>query len=208
MVWAAPSLCGPLLPRDCPALWREPVHFKRLPACQTILNAIGNLLADGCQVEQFLFAEDIFGFFGELPIRRRLVPKVIIPIHACHCVRDLSWWPRATEIRFARGSASHSQLLRNLPQQDIVIMFCCRTYHANSHEAGAFETGMGLAARLRRRGDEFRLSKVVQLSAAIAPRGFVLPKHLTLMSSDAGNRAWTAGVMVVFATPDDAVAQR
>src|SRR5215471_4629132 len=179
---------------------------RRLPAGQTILNAIGNLLADGCQVQESLFAEDIFGFFGELPIRRRLVPKVIIPIHACHCARDLSWWLRAT--RFARGSASHSQLLTDLPQQDIVILFCCRTYHANSHEAGAFETGMGLAARLRRRGDEFRLSKVVQLSAAIAPRGFVLPKHLNLMSSDAGNRAWTAGLMVVFANPDDAVAQR
>jgi len=37
---------------------------RRLPACQTILNAIGNLLADRCQVEEFLFAEDIFGFFG------------------------------------------------------------------------------------------------------------------------------------------------
>src|SRR5262249_60007019 len=55
------------------------------PACQTILNAIGNLLADGRQVEEFLFAEDICGFFGKLPIRRRLVPKVIIPIHAWHC---------------------------------------------------------------------------------------------------------------------------
>jgi len=31
------------------------------------------------------------------------------------------------------------------------------------------------------------MSKVVQLRAAIAPRGFVLPKHLNLMSSDAGN---------------------
>ena len=59
-------------------------QVRGLPACQTILNTIGNLLADGCQVEQFLFAEDIFGFFGKLPIRRRLVPKVIIPIHACH----------------------------------------------------------------------------------------------------------------------------
>src|SRR5262249_46264933 len=115
--------------------------------------------------------------------------------------------PRATKIRFARGSAGHSQLLRNLPQQDIVILFCCRTYHANSHEAGAFETGMGLAAGPPRRGDAFTLSKVGQLSAAIAPRGFVLPKHLNLMSSDAGNRAWPAGLMVVFANPDDAVAQ-
>jgi hypothetical protein len=86
MAWAVPSLCGLLLARavPCPALWREPVHFKRLPACQTILNVIGNFLADGCQVEQFLFAEDIFGFFGKLPIHRRLVSKVIIPIHACH----------------------------------------------------------------------------------------------------------------------------
>ena len=48
--------------------------WPRLAACQTILNAIGNLLADGCQVEEFLFAEDIFGFFGKLPIHRYLVP--------------------------------------------------------------------------------------------------------------------------------------
>jgi hypothetical protein len=61
-----------------------------LPACQTILNAIGNLLADRCQVEQFLFAEDTFGFFGKLPIHHRFVPKEIIPIHACHCAEDLS----------------------------------------------------------------------------------------------------------------------
>jgi hypothetical protein len=60
-----------------------------LPACQTILNAIGNLLADDCQVEEFLFAEDIFDFSGKLTIHRRLVPKVIIPIHACHCARPL-----------------------------------------------------------------------------------------------------------------------
>src|SRR5262249_813410 len=126
----------------------------------------------------------------------------------CHCARDLSWWPRATKIRFARGSASHSQLLRDLPQQDIVILFCCRTYHANSHEAGAFETGMGLAARLRRRGDEFRLSKVVHLSAVIATRGFALQNPLNLMSSEAGNRPGPAGLMVVFANPDDGVAQR
>jgi hypothetical protein len=45
-----------------------------LPACQTILNGIGNLLADRCQVKEFLFAEHIFGFFGKLPIHCRLVP--------------------------------------------------------------------------------------------------------------------------------------
>src|SRR5262249_50532140 len=49
--------------------------WPRLAACQTILNAIGSLLAGGCQVEEFLFAEDIFGFFGKLPIHRCLGPK-------------------------------------------------------------------------------------------------------------------------------------
>jgi hypothetical protein len=63
---------------------------RRLPAGQTIFNAISNLLADGCQLEEVLFAEDIFGFFGKLPIDRRLVPKVIIPIHVCHFAEDLS----------------------------------------------------------------------------------------------------------------------
>ena len=55
---------------------------------------------------------------------------------------------------------------------------------------------------------EFPMSKVVQLRAAIAPRGFALPKHLNLVNSDAGNRARSAGLMIVFADPDDAVAQR
>jgi len=89
-----------------------------------------------------------------------------------------------------------------------LILFCCRTYHANSHEAGAFETVRGLAARLRHRGDEFHMSKVVQLRAAIAPRGFALPQHLNLMSRDPGNRARSAGLIIVFTDPDDAVAQR
>jgi hypothetical protein len=47
---------------------------------------------------------------------------------------------------------------------------------------------MGRAARLRRRGDEFLMSKVVQLRAAVAPCDFVLPQHLNLMSSDADDR--------------------
>jgi hypothetical protein len=52
---------------------------------------------------------------------------------------------------------------------------------------------------------ELPMSKVVQLRAAIAPRGFVLPKHLNLMSSDAGNRARSAGLIIVLTDPDDAV---
>src|SRR5262245_44770374 len=73
---------------------------RRLPACQTILDAIGNLLADGRQVEEFLFAEDICGFFGNLPIHRLLVSKIIIPIHAWHCDKTP---PDGSAVR--RGSA-------------------------------------------------------------------------------------------------------
>jgi hypothetical protein len=50
------------------------------------------------------------------------------------------------------------------------------------------------------------MSKVVQLRAAIAPRGFAIPQYLNLMSSDAGNRAESAGLAVLLARPDDAVA--
>ena len=35
-------------------------------------------------------SQDIFGLFGKLPIHHRLVPKEIIPIHACHCAEDLN----------------------------------------------------------------------------------------------------------------------
>jgi len=110
------------------------------------------------------------------------------------------------KIRRRSASTITPQPLRDLPQQDILILFCCRTYQASSHEAGDFETVMGLAARLRRRGDEFHMSKVVQLRAAIAPRGFALPQHLNLMSSDASNRAGSAGLAIFLAHPNDAVA--
>ena len=51
--------------------------------------------------------------------------------------------------------------------------------------------------------NELPMSKVVQLRAAIAPRGFVLPKHLNLMSI-----VRSAGLIIVFTDPDDAVTQR
>jgi hypothetical protein len=74
--------------------------------------------------------------------------------------------------------------------------------HANSDVAGAFEAVIGRAGTLRR---EFLMSKVVQLRAAVALRGFALPQHLNLMSSDADDRAGSAGLVIVLAHPDDAV---
>ena len=114
---------------------------------------------------------------------------------------------QATRIEFARRSASTIIPNRSATYLNgYLILFRCRTYRANSQEAGAFETVRGLAARLRRRGDEFHMSKVVQLRAAVAPRGFALPQHLNLMSSDANNRAGSARLTIVLANPNDAVA--
>jgi hypothetical protein len=150
--------------------------FGRLPACQTILKVIGNLLTDGCQVEEVLFHKDVFGFFGKLPIHCRLVPKVMIPIHASHSL--------ARPPLEGKGDRTINRRPWN--------------------RRGSAKR----AANLHHVGNEFHVSNVVQLSAEIAPRGFVLPKHLNLMSSDADNRAGSAGLMIVFADPDDAVAQR
>src|SRR6516165_4014188 len=208
MVWAAPSLCGPLLPRALPCV------VARTRALQKATR-----LSDDPQC------------YWQLP-RRRLPSRAVLVcrrhFRICRQVADTSpprdegnhpnpclpWRVRpllmaqGIRIRFVVGRRAPSppQPLRDLPQQDILILFCCRTYQASSHEAGDFETVMGLAARLRRRGDEFHMSKVVQLRAAIAPRGFALPQHLNLMSSDAGNRAGSAGLAIVLAHPNDAVA--
>ncbi len=56
-----------------------------LPACLTILNVIGDLLADGCQIEELLLDEGIFSRFGKFPIHGRLLPKIFIPVHASSC---------------------------------------------------------------------------------------------------------------------------
>jgi hypothetical protein len=65
---------------------------------------------------------------------------------------------------------------------------------------------MGLAARVRGRGNGFDVPKVVQLCAPIAPRGLALPPHFNLMSGDTGNRPGSAGLAIVVAHPNDAVA--
>jgi len=64
----------------------------------------------------------------------------------------------------------------------------------------------GLQRRPAAAKDGFLVSKEVQLRAAVAPRGFALPQHLNLMSSDAGNRTGSAALAIVLAHPDDTVA--
>jgi hypothetical protein len=61
--------------------WRRMCFRRPLPAWTTILDVIGDLLADVCQVEEFLLDESIFGLLGKLPIHRRLLSKILIPVH-------------------------------------------------------------------------------------------------------------------------------
>ena len=88
-------------------------HYQKdldaLPTWQTILDAIGNFFVDGCQVEEFLLAEAIFRLFGKLPIHRRLGSKVIIPIHAWHCVQDLSPMAQGDRDKVRPWASRHHQ---------------------------------------------------------------------------------------------------
>jgi hypothetical protein len=55
--------------------------MARLAARHTILDVIGCLLTNRCQVEKLLFYGLVFSRFGKLPIFGRFVPQIIGPIH-------------------------------------------------------------------------------------------------------------------------------
>src|SRR5262252_7039233 len=52
-----------------------------LAARHAILDVIGRLLTNRCQVEKLLFYGYVFSRFGKLPIFGRFVPQIISPIH-------------------------------------------------------------------------------------------------------------------------------
>ena len=60
------------------------------PTCQMILNIIGDLLTNRCQLKQFVFGDGIVCLFGLLPVHVRLVPQIVRPIHATRSVKKLS----------------------------------------------------------------------------------------------------------------------
>src|SRR5262249_20021726 len=45
------------------------------------LDVVGDLFAHVCQVEQFFLDDGIFGLFGKLSIRGRLLPEIVVPLH-------------------------------------------------------------------------------------------------------------------------------
>jgi len=55
--------------------------MARLAARHTILDVIGCLLTNRCQVEKLLFYGLVFSRFGKLPIFGRFVPQIIGSIH-------------------------------------------------------------------------------------------------------------------------------
>jgi hypothetical protein len=52
------------------------------PTWHTVLDIVGDLLTNRCQVEELLFYRRVFCRFGKLPKLCRFVPKIIGPIHA------------------------------------------------------------------------------------------------------------------------------
>src|ERR1700758_4726572 len=56
-------------------------RMARLAARHTILDVIGCLLTNRCQVEKLFFYGLVFSRFGKLPIFGRFVPQIIGPIH-------------------------------------------------------------------------------------------------------------------------------
>jgi hypothetical protein len=52
------------------------------PTWHTVLDIVGDLLTNRCQLKKLLFYRRLFGRFGKLPKLCRFVPKIISPIHA------------------------------------------------------------------------------------------------------------------------------
>jgi hypothetical protein len=63
-----------------------------LSARQTIFNITGDLLADRGQFKKFFLDEGIFRLLAKLPINRRLLPQIVIPVHARSCPSWRKWF--------------------------------------------------------------------------------------------------------------------
>ena len=75
-----------LLKCDRPGLSLPPANeiaaaFRASSGSHAILDVVGDLVANLCQVEQFLLEDWIFGFFRQLPIFLGFVSKIIVEIH-------------------------------------------------------------------------------------------------------------------------------
>jgi hypothetical protein len=53
-----------------------------LPACETVLDIIGDLFAHGRQLKHLVFDDRIVSLLGKLSILGCLVPEIVRPVHA------------------------------------------------------------------------------------------------------------------------------
>jgi hypothetical protein len=99
------------LPRPFFGPSRLPLNRRvgnRLPARQMVLDIAGDLLADRRQLKQLVLDDRIVGLLGEFPIRGRLVPQIVRPVH-CRTI-PMSWVmivnarPKAVRVRPMRQS--------------------------------------------------------------------------------------------------------
>jgi hypothetical protein len=60
------------------------------PTWHVVLDIVGDLLTNGCQVKKLLFCRRVFGRFGMLPKLCRFVPKIISPIHVTRTISKCS----------------------------------------------------------------------------------------------------------------------
>jgi hypothetical protein len=52
-----------------------------LPACETVLDIIGDLFAHGRQLKHLVFGDRIVSLLGKLPILGCFVPEIVCPFH-------------------------------------------------------------------------------------------------------------------------------
>jgi hypothetical protein len=80
------SLYSPLI--AFPAMARPP-HLTggvrdQLPACEMVLDIVGDLFTHGRQHKHLVFDGRIVSLLGKLPIHGCLVPEIVRPVHAVH----------------------------------------------------------------------------------------------------------------------------
>jgi hypothetical protein len=52
-----------------------------LPACEMVLDVIGDLFTHGCQLKHLVFDDRIVSLLGKLPILDCFVPEIVTPVH-------------------------------------------------------------------------------------------------------------------------------
>jgi len=60
---------------------RAAALLDQLPACEVVLDIVGDLFTHRCQLKHLDFDEGIVSLLGKLPIFGRLVPEIVRLVH-------------------------------------------------------------------------------------------------------------------------------